>query len=200
MYVIAVSRGLADPYYVKNELSKTEERIYREKGEAYGNVYVQIGEKCAVDLEKEVEEEISKILSRCGIPKTYFSFVAASLLGYNYLDFQITAKSEHANRLKVINVERDFINLRIYKGTKKKEYCEIWEAIEDYLTHNVPVGLVRVEDEGSKLYNEKINGVKTSVIQKEYHEAHPSSLETTTQRNAIKLINKRSKYKTIKTQ
>lgn len=198
VYVVAISRGLADPYYVKEELNNEEEKIYYEKGEAYGNVYVQIGKKCVTILEEEIKNEINRVLKRCGMPKTWFSFIAASLLGYNYLNFHISVESEHAERVKVVNVEREYIDLRIYKGINKKEYCDIWKVIEDYLTHNIPAGLIRVINEGTRLYNESVNGVKTSDIQKKYQQQHPCSDELTTRRNALKLLKRYRDYNNIR--
>lgn len=199
VYIVAISRGLADPdYHKSNHDTKEEKELYETKSTSYCDVYVQIGEECVKELEREITREINNILSKCGMPRTWFQYVAASLLGRNYLNFHICVQSEHAERLKVTDVKRGYIALKVYKGIKKEEYCDCWKAFEDYLTHNIPKGLVRVEDEGTKLYNEKINGVKTSVIQKSYRRSHPSSTEFTTQRNALKLVKKRQEYRTIK--
>ncbi len=206
IYVVAIYRGMAVPYadYDKtinlkedNTLSDEEKEFLAEKDEEYVSVYYQIGKERMKKLEGEIVSEINSILTKCGMPQTQFQYIATCLLGDNYLNFHVNVLSEHAERLKVVDVQREFIDLRIYKGIEKKEYHDCWKAIEDYLTHNVPVGLVRVKNISSKLYNDKINNVKVSDIQAEYYQKHPASDEDGTRRNMLKMIKMQEKYKHI---
>lgn len=197
--VVAAGKGLADPYGEKLELSDEEyEKLVAEKGEDMWWIYAGLGEERAESLKNEIEAVVNEVLRKSGMPKSWFQYVVSCLLGTDFLNYHIKVNSEHAERARVINVEKDFIDLRIYKGIKKDEYYDCWKAIKDYLTHNIPAGLMRVEDESSKLYNDKINGVKTSKIQKNYHDNHPFSTELTTKRNSLKLIKSHAEYKNIK--
>ena len=197
--VVAAGKGLADPYGENLELTDEEyEKLVAEKGEDMWWVYAGLGEERAESLKNEIEAVVNEVLRKSGMPKSWFQYVVSCLLGTDFLNYHIKVNSEHAERARVINVEKDFIDLRIYKGIKKDEYYDCWKAIKDYLTHNIPAGLMRVEDESSKLYNDKINGVKTSKIQKNYHDNHPFSTELTTKRNSLKLIKSHAEYKNIK--
>lgn len=199
LQVVAAARALADPYAENLELSDEEyEKLVAEKGEDMWWIYAGLGEERAESLKNEIEAVVNEVLRKSGMPKSWFQYVVSCLLGTDFLNYHIKVNSEHTERARVINVEKDFIDLRIYKGIKKDEYYDCWKAIKDYLTHNIPAGLMRVEDESSKLYNDKINGVKTSKIQKNYHDNHPFSTELTTKRNSLKLIKSHAEYKNIK--
>ena len=200
LQVVAAARALADPYAENLELSDEEyEKLVAEKGEDVWWVYAGIGEERTKLLKKEIENTVDEVLKISGMPKTWFQYVASCLLGTDYFNFHIKVGGEHSERLKVVNIERDFVDLRIYKGTKKQEYCECWKAIEDYIKHNVPAGLVRVEDQNSKIYNDKVNGVDNSKLRAEYHRTHSAQTKEEITINTHKVIQSRKKYKKIKT-
>lgn len=199
VYVVAFCRGIAEPYFYKDSYNEDEERVFKTKGEDYGVMFSQLGWGGIAKLEQEITSVINEILTKCGVPESWFTYIGACLLGESYLDFQVRVKSEHSKRLQVVNVERDFVDLRIWKGIKKDEYNDGWKALSDYLTHNVPLGLVRVEDEGTKLYNDKLNGKKTAEIVNEYVAKRPHTSEDDAKRAAYRLLKSRRKYKKIKT-
>lgn len=198
VYVVAFYRGIAVPYSYKDSYSEEEERVFKAKGEDYGVVFSQIGQEGVAKLEQEITNVINEVLIKCGVPKTWFTYIGACLLGESYLDFHVLVKSEHSKRLQVVNVERDFVDLRIWKGIKKDEYNDGWKALSDYLTHNVPLGLVRVEDEGTKLYNDILNGKKPAEVVNEYVAKRPRTSEDDAKRAAYRLVKYRRDYKKIK--
>ncbi len=200
VYVVAFYRGIAEPYLEKENYSDEEELIFKEKGEDYGTVFSQIGQKGVKKLEEEIIETINGIVAKCGLPQSWFTYAGACLLGDNWLEFQIFVKSEHAKRLQVVKVEREFVDLRIWKGIKKDEYNDGWKVLSDYLTHNIPLGLVRVEDEGTRFYNDRLNGKKTTEIIAEYMAQHPCTNEDDAKRALFRQLRLRRRYKNIKTE
>lgn len=198
--VVAAEKGLADPYGENLELTDEEyEKLVAEKGEDMWWVYAGLGEERAESLKNEIEAVVNEVLRRSGMPKSWFQYVVSCLLGTDFLSYHIKVDSEHAERVQVVNVEKDFVDLRIYKGIKKDEYHDCWKAIEDYLTHNVPAGLVRVENEGSKIYNDMANGASNSQLRAEYRKTHKSQTREEITINTHKIIKTRTKYKKIKT-
>lgn len=198
--VVAAGKGLADPYGENLELTDEEyEKLIAEKGEDMWWVYAGLGEGRAESLKNEIEAAVNEVLRKSGMPKSWFQYVVSCLLGTDFLNYHIKVDSEHAERIQVVNVEKDFIDLRIYKGIKKDEYYDCWKAIEDYLTHNVPAGLVRVENEGSKIYNDMTNGASNSQLRAEYRKTHKSQTREEITINTHKIIKTRTKYKKIKT-
>lgn len=223
--VVAVAQGKALPYgkypsptILGNEPDKSDEpandeheglaeldlsddeceKLIKDKGEDMWWVYAYLGEEGVKDLKASIKLVIDEALEKSGMPKTWFPYMVACLLGMDPLDYHIKVMGEHAKRLEVVNVERDFVDLRIFKGAKRVEYQDVWKAIEDYLSYNISPSLMRVEDEGDKLYNDKIHGVENSKLHADYKKTHISQNYNDIMSNTRKLIRQREAYKKIK--